>query len=77
LRCAEVLYAYPPRIHGRGAADAGSLARPRPRHPSASRDSWINKLSEGLLVEDSETTRGVMTALRRKLEGQGDAEKQA
>ena len=35
---------------------------------------WINKLAEGLQVEDIETTHGVMTALRRKLEGEGNAE---
>lgn len=35
---------------------------------------WINSLSDGLLVEDIETTRRVMTALRRKLEGDVDAE---
>jgi DNA-binding MarR family transcriptional regulator len=35
---------------------------------------WINKLSEGLQVEDIETTHGVMTALRRKLEGNKDDE---
>ena len=38
---------------------------------------WINKLSEGLQVEDIKTMRSVITALRRKLEGDGDAEKQA
>jgi DNA-binding MarR family transcriptional regulator len=38
---------------------------------------WVNELSEGLRVEDIETTRSVMTALRSKLEGNGDAEEQA
>jgi DNA-binding MarR family transcriptional regulator len=38
---------------------------------------WVNELSEGLRVEDIETTRSVMTALRSKLEGNGDAEDQA
>ena len=38
---------------------------------------WINKLSKGLLVEDIQTTRSVMTALRRKLEGDGDVGEQA
>lgn len=37
---------------------------------------WINKLSEGLRVEDIEMTHSVMTALRRKLEENGDAEVQ-
>ena len=35
---------------------------------------WINRLSEGLLVEDFTTTRRVMTALRRKLEGAADSD---
>jgi DNA-binding MarR family transcriptional regulator len=38
---------------------------------------WINKLSDGLQLQDIETTHSVMTALRRKLEGDGDAEEQA
>ena len=35
---------------------------------------WINRLSEGLQAVDLETTHSVITALRRKLEGDGDAE---
>ena len=38
---------------------------------------WINELSEGLRVKDTETTRSVMSALRSKLQGNGDAEEQA
>jgi DNA-binding MarR family transcriptional regulator len=38
---------------------------------------WINELSEGLRVKDIETTRSVMSALRSKLQGNGDAEEQA
>jgi len=30
---------------------------------------WINRLSDGLLVKDVETTHGVIAALRQKLEG--------
>src|SRR3981189_577672 len=37
---------------------------------------WINELSEGLRVKDIETTRSVMSALRSKLQGNGDAEEQ-
>lgn len=37
---------------------------------------WIDKLSEGLLVEDIETTHGVLLALRRKLDDDGDKEEQ-
>lgn len=35
---------------------------------------WINRLSKGLQVEDIETTRTVMSELRSRLEGNGDAE---
>lgn len=35
---------------------------------------WIDGLAAGLRVDDIETTRGVITALRRKLEGDGDTE---
>lgn len=35
---------------------------------------WINKLTEGLRVEDLEATHHVITMLRQKLEGDGDAE---
>lgn len=38
---------------------------------------WVNELSEGLQAGDIETTRSVLTALRRKLEGNGAAEEQA
>jgi len=36
---------------------------------------WINKLSEGLQVEDLRTTHWVITALRQKLEGDGATER--
>lgn len=35
---------------------------------------WANELSDGLQVEDIETMRKVMTAMRSKLEGTGDEE---
>jgi len=38
---------------------------------------WVNKLSEGLRAADIETTRSVMTALRRRLESDIDAEEKA
>jgi hypothetical protein len=38
---------------------------------------WVNKLSDGLQVKDIETTHKVMTALRRKLEVDRDAEEPA
>ncbi|MFK0162559.1 MarR family winged helix-turn-helix transcriptional regulator [Rhizobium sp. NPDC090279] len=37
---------------------------------------WVNELSDGLRIEDIETMHKVMLALRGKLEGNGDAEKQ-
>jgi DNA-binding MarR family transcriptional regulator len=38
---------------------------------------WVNKLSAGLQAEDIETTRSVMTVLRRRLEGDSDADERA
>jgi DNA-binding MarR family transcriptional regulator len=35
---------------------------------------WANALADGLTVKDIKTTHGVMTALRRKLEQDADAE---
>jgi DNA-binding MarR family transcriptional regulator len=35
---------------------------------------WVNSLSNGLLVKDIETTRNVVSTLRRKLESGEDAE---
>jgi hypothetical protein len=35
---------------------------------------WINQLSETLRVADIETTDSVITEVRQKLEGNGDAE---
>ncbi|RUW64147.1 MarR family winged helix-turn-helix transcriptional regulator [Mesorhizobium sp. M7A.F.Ca.US.008.03.1.1] len=37
---------------------------------------WVNNLADGLLVKDINTMHGVITALRRKLEGDVDAEEQ-
>jgi len=38
---------------------------------------WINNLVDGLPVRDIKTTHSAMTGLRRKLEGEADAEEQA
>lgn len=51
---------------GRGAFDAAM----RLQAP------WVNALSDGLAVEDIQTTHSVMTVLRKKLEGSRDAEEQ-
>jgi DNA-binding MarR family transcriptional regulator len=36
---------------------------------------WINRLSDGLLVKDVETTHGVITALRLRLEGNDEPQR--
>jgi DNA-binding MarR family transcriptional regulator len=33
---------------------------------------WINKLTEGLCLEDIETTHRVIATIRRRLEGNGE-----
>src|SRR6266568_2409132 len=38
---------------------------------------WINSLSDGLLVKDMKTVHHVITALRRKLEGNDEPEERA
>jgi DNA-binding MarR family transcriptional regulator len=38
---------------------------------------WINALAEGLKVSELETAHSVIARLRRKLEGEGDAEDQS
>lgn len=38
---------------------------------------WIDNLADGLLAKDIETAHRVMTALRQKLEGDGEPEEQA
>jgi DNA-binding MarR family transcriptional regulator len=38
---------------------------------------WVNGLSNGLLVKDIKTVHHVVTALRRKLEGNDEAEEQS
>ena len=37
---------------------------------------WANELAEGLRVEDIETMRSIITALRKRLEASGDANEQ-
>jgi DNA-binding MarR family transcriptional regulator len=37
---------------------------------------WINSLSDGILVKDLKTVGRVITALRRKLEGNNEPEEQ-
>ena len=35
---------------------------------------WVNDLASGLLAKDVETVRGVMTALRERLESPGQVD---
>ncbi|MFS8975403.1 MarR family winged helix-turn-helix transcriptional regulator [Cupriavidus necator] len=74
----EDLVAFAPNPHHRRAplvvlTDEGKQAFEAAMHRQA---PWVNMLSEGLQVADIETTHKVLTALRRKLEGDKDAEEQ-
>ena len=76
---AEGLVAFEPNPHHRRArlvvlTEAGRRAFEAAMRLQA---PWVNELSDGLAVEDLETTRRVVAALRRRLEGDGDAEEQA
>jgi DNA-binding MarR family transcriptional regulator len=75
----EGLVAFEANPHHRRAALVVLTDKGRKAYDAAMRlqGPWIDGLSEGLRVEDIETTRKVMTALRRKLEGDADAEEQA
>jgi DNA-binding MarR family transcriptional regulator len=75
----EALVAFQPNPHHRRAQLVVLTDKGKHTYEAAMRlqVSWVNELSEGLGVEDIETTRSVMSALRSKLEGTGDAEEQA
>ena len=73
---AEGLVAFETNPHHRRAqlvvlTDKGRQAFDAAMHLQA---PWINRLSEGLRIQDIETMHKVMTALRRKLEENGEAE---
>jgi DNA-binding MarR family transcriptional regulator len=75
----EGLVAFETNPHHRRAALVVLTDKGRKAYDAAMRlqGPWIDGLSDGLRVEDLETTRKVMTALRRKLEDDADAEEQA
>jgi DNA-binding MarR family transcriptional regulator len=75
----EGLVAFEPNPHHRRAPLVVLTAKGKRTYEAAMRlqAPWVNNLADGLRVEDIETTHSVMTALRRKLEGDRDAEEQA
>jgi DNA-binding MarR family transcriptional regulator len=75
----EGLVAFESNPHHRRAPLVVLTAKGKRTYEAAMRlqAPWINNLAEGLRVEDIKTTHNVMTALRRKLEGDRDVEEQA
>ena len=75
----EGLVAFEPNPHHRRAPLVVLTDKGEQTYEAAMRlqAPWINRLAEGLRVEDIETTHSVMTRLRRKLEGDLDAGEQA
>jgi DNA-binding MarR family transcriptional regulator len=75
----EELVAFAPNPHHRRASLVMLTDKGRSTYEAAMRlqAPWVNRLSEGLRVEDIETTRSVMTTLRRRLERDNNAEEQA
>lgn len=74
----EGLVAFQPNPHHRRAQLVVLSDKGRQVYETAMRlqAPWINELSEGLRVEDIEATHKVLTALRRRLEGDGGFEAQ-
>ncbi|MCP3367918.1 MarR family winged helix-turn-helix transcriptional regulator [Bradyrhizobium cajani] len=72
----EGLVAFEPNPHHRRAQLVVLTSKGKQTFEAAMRlqAPWINELSEGLRVKDIETTRSVLSALRGKLQGPGDAE---
>ncbi|WP_245579127.1 MarR family winged helix-turn-helix transcriptional regulator [Inquilinus limosus] len=72
----EGLVAFRPNPHHRRAQLVVLTDKGRETFDAAMRlqAPWVNGLSEGLRAEDIRTTHGVIAALRRTLEGHGDAE---
>jgi DNA-binding MarR family transcriptional regulator len=75
----EGLVAFEPNPHHRRAPLVVLTEKGKRTYAAAMRlqAPWVNNLSDGLRVENIETTHNVMTALRRKLEGDRNAEEQA
>jgi DNA-binding MarR family transcriptional regulator len=75
---AEGLVAFQPNPHHRRAQLVVLTGKGREAFDAAMclQAPWVDRLAEGLRVEDIATTHGVMTALRRTLEAAGDAREQ-
>jgi DNA-binding MarR family transcriptional regulator len=75
----EGLIAFAPNPHHRRAQLVILTDKGRQTYDDAMRlqAPWIDALSDGLRVEDIETTHRVMTALRQKLEGGDEPEERA
>ena len=75
----EELVAFKANPHHRRAQLVVLTDKGRDAYDSAMRlqAPWINNLADGLPVEDINTMHGVITALRKKLEGNDDAEEQS
>lgn len=75
----EGLIAFEPNPHHRRAQLVVLTAKGQQTYDAAIRlyDPEVNALAEGVPVEDIETARRVLLALRKKLEGNGNAEEQA
>ncbi|MDQ0470322.1 DNA-binding MarR family transcriptional regulator [Labrys wisconsinensis] len=75
----EGLVAFEPNPHHRRAQLVVLTDRGRQTFEAAMRlqAPWANELADGLALEDIETMRRVMSALRSKLDGHADAEEPA
>jgi DNA-binding MarR family transcriptional regulator len=76
---ADGLVAFRPNPHHRRAQLVVLTDKGKQTYDAAMRlqAPWVNRLSEGLRVEEIETTHGVVSALRGKLEGDADADEPA
>jgi DNA-binding MarR family transcriptional regulator len=75
----EGLVAFQPNPHHRRAQLVALTDKGKQAFDTAMRlqAPWVNRLSEGLQVNDIKTTHTVMKALRSKLEGNDEAEEQS
>jgi DNA-binding MarR family transcriptional regulator len=76
---AEGMVAFAPNPHHRRAQLVVLTAKGRQTFDAAMRlqAPWINRLAEGLGMPELAATHSVVAALRRKLDGNGDAEERA
>jgi DNA-binding MarR family transcriptional regulator len=75
----EGLVAFQPNPHHKRAQLVALTDKGEQAYEAAMRlqAPWVNELSQGLRVEDVETTHSVMRALRSRLEANGAAEESA